>query len=65
MSAMDNDGEEDAGRAVEGGSAAAFVERLLERIGGRANVRAVFGEPVERDGITIVPISVTHAPGDW
>ena len=49
--------EVEARRAGEGGPATAFVERLLERIGGRASVRAVFGEPVERNGITIVPVA--------
>ncbi|MCC6381178.1 MAG: hypothetical protein IT304_01660 [Dehalococcoidia bacterium] len=32
-----------------------FVERLLERVGAGASARAVFGEPVERDGVTIIP----------
>jgi uncharacterized spore protein YtfJ len=49
--------EDDARRAAEGRSATAFVERLLERIGVQANVHAVFGEPVERNGITIVPVA--------
>ena len=29
---------------------------LAERVGGRAGVQAVFGEPVERDGVTVIPV---------
>lgn len=34
-----------------------FVERMAERVGGKASVRAVFGDPIERDGITIIPVA--------
>ena len=34
-----------------------LVERMAERIGGKASVRAVFGDPVERDGITVIPVA--------
>ena len=34
-----------------------FVERMAERVGAKASVRAVFGEPIERNGITIIPIA--------
>jgi uncharacterized spore protein YtfJ len=34
-----------------------FVERMAERIGGKASVRAVFGDPIERDGITVIPVA--------
>jgi uncharacterized spore protein YtfJ len=37
------------------------LDRLLnaigERIGGRASAKAVFGEPVERDGVTVIPVA--------
>jgi uncharacterized spore protein YtfJ len=33
-----------------------LVEQLVERIGGRTGVQAIFGEPVERDGMTVVPV---------
>ena len=29
---------------------------LAERVGSRAGVQAVFGEPVERDGVTVIPV---------
>ena len=34
-----------------------FVERMAERVGAKASVRAVFGEPIERNGITIIPVA--------
>jgi hypothetical protein len=34
-----------------------FLDRLAERIGGRASVKAVFGEPIERGDLTIVPVA--------
>ena len=43
--------------AGDGGSIDGFVERMAERIGGKASVRAVFGDPIERDGITIIPVA--------
>ncbi len=39
------------------GTAADLVERLAERLGARANVAAVFGEPVVQDGVTVVPVA--------
>lgn len=43
-----------ANAAVRGGGQR-FVERLMERIGGVANAAAVFGDPVERNGVTVIP----------
>lgn len=43
--------------AGDGGSIDGFVERMAERVGGKASVRAVFGEPIERDGITVIPVA--------
>lgn len=43
--------------AGDGGSIDGFVERMAERIGGKASVRAVFGDPIERDGITVIPVA--------
>ena len=51
-SAMDS-----ARRAGDGGPIASFVERIADRVGAKASVRAVFGDPVERDGITIIPVA--------
>lgn len=40
-----------------GGPGLSFVQRLAERLGAQANARAVFGDPVERDGLTIIPVA--------
>ncbi len=34
-----------------------LTERLLDRLGGVANAEAVFGHPVERDGVTVIPVA--------
>jgi uncharacterized spore protein YtfJ len=47
----------DARRAGEGGAVEGFVERMAERVGGRASVRAVFGDPIERSGVTVIPVA--------
>jgi uncharacterized spore protein YtfJ len=39
------------------GPTAHVLERLVERLGGKASVSAVFGEPVERADITIIPVA--------
>ena len=36
-----------------------FVRGLAERVGATASARAVFGEPVERDGVTVIPVAST------
>lgn len=46
-----------ARKAGAGGAVDGFVERIAERVGARASVRAVFGEPIERDGITVIPVA--------
>ena len=52
-----DDAFEQARLAGDGGSIDGFVERMAERIGGKASVRAVFGDPIERDGITVIPVA--------
>lgn len=47
----------EASKAGEPGPVDGFVERMAERIGGKASVRSVFGDPIERDGITIIPVA--------
>lgn len=47
----------EARRAGEPGPVDGFVERMAERVGGKASVRAVFGDPVERDGVTVIPVA--------
>jgi uncharacterized spore protein YtfJ len=38
-------------------SAERLVERLAEKIGSSARAAAVFGETVERDGVTVIPVA--------
>lgn len=35
----------------------ALLERIGQTVGQRANVSAVFGEPVEREGATVIPVA--------
>ena len=46
-----------ATKAGEPGPIDGFVERMAERVGGKASVRSVFGDPIERDGFTIIPVA--------
>jgi uncharacterized spore protein YtfJ len=34
-----------------------LVTRIAERLGQHASAKAVFGDPVERDGITVIPVA--------
>jgi uncharacterized spore protein YtfJ len=47
----------DARRAGEGGPIDGFVARMADHIGAHATVKAVFGDPIERDGITVIPVA--------
>lgn len=46
-----------ARNAGDGSALDGFVERMAERVGAKASVRAVFGDPIERDGFTIIPVA--------
>lgn len=52
-----NEAVETARRAGDPAAIDGFVERMAERIGGKASVRSVFGDPIERDGLTIIPVA--------
>ncbi|MCF3132294.1 spore germination protein GerW family protein [Streptomyces olivochromogenes] len=34
-----------------------LLERLADKLGARASVAAVYGEPVTRDGVTVIPVA--------
>jgi uncharacterized spore protein YtfJ len=34
-----------------------FLERVAERFGMNASAKAVFSEPIERDGVTVIPVA--------
>ena len=37
-----------------------LLERLADKLGGRASVTAVYGEPVTGGGVTIIPVAEVH-----
>jgi len=51
------DAEEEARREAEQAAADERLGKLAEAIGGSASAKAVFGEPVERDGVTVIPVA--------
>ena len=38
-------------------------EEILERVGDQVSVRRVFGQPVEHDGVMVVPVAVAIGGG--
>jgi sporulation protein YtfJ len=46
-----------ARETAEDGPADRFLDRIAERVGGHASVKAVFGEPIERGDLTVVPVA--------
>lgn len=47
-------------RAVEKATATpadSIIQRIAERLGGAANAAAVYGTPVEREGVTVIPVA--------
>jgi uncharacterized spore protein YtfJ len=46
-----------ARRSIEDGPADQLVERLAERVGARAGVHAVFGEPIRSGNAVVVPVA--------
>jgi uncharacterized spore protein YtfJ len=51
------DATDEAGLAGSATPADRLLERLAELIGARAGVQAVFGEPIQRENVTIVPVA--------
>jgi uncharacterized spore protein YtfJ len=39
------------------GPASGFIDRFARRMGAQANASAVFGTPVERSGVTVIPVA--------
>jgi uncharacterized spore protein YtfJ len=46
-----------ARQAADGAPTERLLAGLVERLGGRAGVQAVFGEPIERGELTVVPVA--------
>jgi uncharacterized spore protein YtfJ len=40
-----------------GSTQKSFVERLAENLGSAANATRIYGSPVERDGVTVIPVA--------
>lgn len=55
---MSPDLEEAFNEAREAGApfSSGMVQKVLERLGNVANARAIFGDPIERDGVTVIPV---------
>jgi uncharacterized spore protein YtfJ len=54
------EGEAEARQEAEraaGGPAAQLLERMAGALGGRATVGAVYGEPIERGDVTVIPVA--------
>lgn len=55
---------DEAKREAEAGVADDRLSKLVEALGGTASAQAVFGTPIEKDGVTIVPVaSVRYGAG--
>ena len=52
-----NGATEKARRSAETKPFDQLLERLAEQVGAKANVHAVFGEPITRDDLTVVPVA--------
>ena len=51
------DPTQEAKREAEAEAADEKLSKLVESLGGTASAQAVFGAPVEKDGVTIVPVA--------
>jgi uncharacterized spore protein YtfJ len=49
--------EAQARQAAEDDHGSRLLERLVSQVGGHARVQAVFGDHVERDGVTVIPVA--------
>lgn len=57
MALTQADATAEAKRAAQGGPLDRALERLAERVGARASVQAVFGEPITQGDVTVVPVA--------
>lgn len=49
--------EDQAQHAAENDLGSRLLERLATQVGAKAGAKAVFGDAVERDGITVIPVA--------
>ncbi len=57
MTSTLDDAVREADKAAEGGPLEGLVNSLASRMGGFASASAVYGEPVDQDGVTVVPVA--------
>jgi uncharacterized spore protein YtfJ len=51
------DARSEAERAATGAPQDAILEKLVEKVGGQATVKAVFGDPIVRGDKTVIPVA--------
>lgn len=56
MARTEAEAMDQARKAAEGGVREGYVERIAERIGAKAGVTAMFGAPIERGEVTVIPV---------
>ena len=49
--------EDEARQAAASDRGSKILERLASQVGAQARVQAVFGDAVQRDGVTVVPVA--------
>jgi uncharacterized spore protein YtfJ len=47
----------DIEQETKSGRSENMLERLANRIGGNVRVKTIFGDPVEKDGVTVIPVA--------
>ena len=47
----------DIEQETQSGRSENMLERLANRIGGSVRVKTIFGEPVEKNGVTVIPVA--------
>jgi uncharacterized spore protein YtfJ len=52
-----NEGQQADQEAIPGGVDSSFLDRLTEQLEMGAHAGAIFGDPVEREGITVIPVA--------
>lgn len=50
----------DEGQLQRPNEVGVLIAGIAERLGGSASARAVYGEPIERDGTTVVPVATVR-----
>jgi uncharacterized spore protein YtfJ len=56
-------GQAGPARSQAWGDTAMTIEEILDRAGDQVGVRRVFGEPIEQDGVIVVPVAMVMGGG--